>query len=392
MNATLLDFVLPWVMAEVEDVVPVEPEGGIRAQSLRLGRWLSPDNFPWEVSLVRADWVQLPPEPEDGGPVPPGAEPVDLTTHVPCLLLVPRPLALPKGDLLAEFQRWRESVTTGQKSPGLATKPEDVRWVRADPPPEFLADVWAESIAHARAAGLLPEKRKARQAALKAVWDRTPWLFALSERLLRLAADEMRLPRLLDGTSRLLAARGARNTGWLSGDVPKRTKGAEVHWLRAGAYDVLLGNDAPKQLAAAFCDGSTSALAPINDSLTRGNHRAWEEDLQAGHNCSTLLPLPPDPAHCPLDDFTAWATRWLNDGGRQALWFTFGRAQGYFRWDGVDGLEADRARRGLRIYGRGGWEPTIEPTPEQDYIGFRCRWSPAPDDDATPTPSEPIST
>ena len=361
------NFLAPWDLVD-EGILVSEPPDGLRSDSVRLGSWRSPDTFPWDVSLVRTQW-HAPPEAADHGRT--------VFRDAPSLLLVPRPWAAPQTSLLDPFTKWRARLKRGPSDPDWVETPGAIRWRHFLKPPFRLDGVWETTLESLEGMPAAPPTRKGRQGFFKRWWDHTPWLFALSQPLLRGVRAELQIPRTLGNPEVLAAGRGARAAGWLSGNVPRRK--IPANWLRVGAYEALraeVPDNVQFKSVAAFIDRIADGEVELSNSTISRDASDLARERQDRLVVPTLVPLTWDPVSDDEPDFESWATRWLADGRAvRDLWLVFGKAVRYFRWGRVAGTEdaVKKARTGLRIFDL---DRIIEfePTVENDPVGRRLRW------------------
>jgi hypothetical protein len=376
----------PWALTD-EDMLVVEPGQGLREVTVRLGTWRSPDGFPWDVLLVRTDWVTGDSEAFSDEDADEGASdsstargegPTIVARDAPCMLLVPRPWAVPRAGIHEEFAAWQGRIKSGFSKPMWSPSAGNYVWRRFGERPRSLVDLWQDTLRLIDEAEDLPEKQKARQSRLKRIWNHTPWLFVVAPSLIRELSRDLKLPRGVDPADVLLGARGARAAGWLPSDVPERPRHASIQWLRSGAHEALVDRGCTPTASAAFVDGKDDDRSPMQASRSAKENASWRKNLDEQLISPVLVPLTIDGVWDDEPHLDGWATRWLTDGrAHRALWFVFGRTVRHFRWDRVDGPDAIRRRAagGLNMFGGFFRGLELEPTGAKDYAGWRARWS-----------------
>jgi len=350
-----------------------DPDGW-RQVVVRLGVWVSPAGYPWDVAATRGRWAEvLVDEPADA----PDNARLLLLPPVISLILYPRPWRVPGPPFHEAFDAWAAAVDARNRRPvpAWSWRGQSGRWMARRSRPGTAARLWEHSsTGPARVVDLVPASRPYAHR-LRRLWERAPWLFLLDDALAGAMGDLGGAPLGVGDLARTVAGRGARH-GWAAHDPPDRPPRSLARPLRIGGYEALRARDAAPQRAAAFVDGKDSDAArraQLRASAVDDQHRRWKQDLDADLVHPYLVPLATDVDLRAGVAAESWASRWLVDG-RAALdlWRVFGRSLAFLRW--TPEASGPDALWGAAVYDAPECCPVIVPSPARDWAGWAARW------------------
>lgn len=362
------------------DFAPEPSMGDARSAAVLLGKWMSPDRFPWAVTVLRCDWFEAPGI-REGAVDNPNAELFRrrgrvVAERVPCALLWPCPWAYPAYDILVEYETWfakrRKSGVAWCDAPNGRL----VVWRSRENPSHDPWLAWSNTLAAAMDVGMrLPDPGRQRTEFLKEACATRPWLPAVSREIVEVAAQDLRIPGPIGAEIPLECLHAAaRDDGWLAGRTPPRTPkpARDLEVARIGAFEALVDRGVSATLAARFCYSSKRGHPPVARSASKWRDALFDKGIEP-----MLIPLSTHRADFGGIDPAHWALRWVGAGAAEpTLWRLFGRSVDHFAWAAVrtDGRAATHRRPGLKILHGRPAIASVEATPSAIFAGHRLVW------------------
>lgn len=357
-----------WALA-AKPVQPDELDGGLRANAVRIGTWLSGESFPWDVVLLRTswsasagDWASLSARSrprEDGS--------ISMLENVPALLFVPRPLADYGPGLVHEFESWLRADGAGPTGKDWHRRHEH-RWRPWEGMPPSVRHLWAGTKKIVRimedfTSGASDDQKNDR----RSIWLHTPWAFTLSQRLIR--AEFGPHPPVIDWPDAFRRAQADHDRG---GDGRSRHGRPNVSAGSASALEGLVRAGHTAAHAAAFLDGrATHRGFKMGSSNADKRRRQWLKLLADHRVMPFLVPLTEDQPIDDNPDLVGWVLRWLGDGrAHRALWYLLGGASAHLHW--TDAPEGRSSGLALLTPRRDPAE-IVRASPDE-YFGHELRW------------------
>lgn len=338
-------------------------------QAIALATWTSPDGFPWQLSVASTQWHRL--TEEDGE-----SKLTEEVQTILSLLLVPKPIAAPRGVLKA-FDQWEVKA---REAPTVRMRPARVpvqgaRWVHESDPfaegddsADFaeVSQWWDGTVGYASAV----RDSLTLETSRRDSWLHAPWLYALDLELVQPFLAELALPANTGPLHQLIAARTApRTKAWIKAEVADRPDAKHPEWILAEAYEQLVRSGRQPRAAAAFLDGVS--LLGSNTSTSRSAQRPYKRERQFSrrHVDVHLVPLAFEPFEHDSQDVKTAVCRWLTDGRAQRdLFLLFGRAVVHLKW-----LPVSAGLTGLQPFANPTWVPSVEGVKPGRYAQ-QLRW------------------